>query len=68
MPLTEMLTLVSFSTYYDKHDIFNLSLTLGGIIRVYHMKQTGWVHIDNNDCSELHYKYQAEKEALENKV
>ncbi|ENN71488.1 proteasome subunit beta type-5 [Dendroctonus ponderosae] len=40
----------------------------GGIVRVYHMKQTGWVHIDNNDCSDLHYKYQAEKEALENQV
>nr|AEE61820.1 unknown [Dendroctonus ponderosae] len=40
----------------------------GGIVRVYHMKQTGWVHIDNNDCTDLHYKYQEEKEALENQV
>ncbi|XP_056645191.1 proteasome subunit beta type-5 [Diorhabda sublineata] len=37
----------------------------GGIVRVYHMKETGWVHIDNNDCSELHYKYMEEKEDLE---
>ncbi|KAF5299585.1 hypothetical protein FQR65_LT09390 [Abscondita terminalis] len=35
----------------------------GGIVRVYHMKSTGWVHIDNNDCTDLHYKYQEEKEA-----
>ncbi|XP_030762582.1 proteasome subunit beta type-5 [Sitophilus oryzae] len=40
----------------------------GGIVRVYHMKETGWIHIDNNDCQDLHYKYQAEKEDAENKV
>lgn len=40
----------------------------GGIVRVYHMKETGWVHIDNNDCNDLHYKYQAEKENLENTI
>ncbi|KAF7277896.1 hypothetical protein GWI33_009149 [Rhynchophorus ferrugineus] len=40
----------------------------GGIVRVYHMKPTGWVHIDNNDCLDLHYKYQAEKEDVENKI
>lgn len=40
----------------------------GGIVRVYHMKETGWVHIDNNDCFDLHYKYLAEKEDLENRV
>ncbi|XP_066249421.1 proteasome subunit beta type-5-like [Euwallacea similis] len=40
----------------------------GGIVRVYHMKQTGWVHIENNDCNDLHYKYQAEKEAIENQL
>ncbi|RVE51665.1 hypothetical protein evm_003637 [Chilo suppressalis] len=33
----------------------------GGIIRVYHMSDKGWVNISNEDCSELHYKYQAEK-------
>ncbi|XP_063369935.1 proteasome subunit beta type-5 [Cydia amplana] len=33
----------------------------GGIIRVYHMNQEGWVNVSNEDCSELHYKYQAEK-------
>ncbi|XP_028138623.1 proteasome subunit beta type-5 [Diabrotica virgifera virgifera] len=36
----------------------------GGIVRVYHMKETGWVHIDNNDCNDLHYKYLDEKKAL----
>ncbi|GBP62671.1 Proteasome subunit beta type-5 [Eumeta japonica] len=33
----------------------------GGIIRVYHMNDKGWVNISNEDCSELHYKYQEEK-------
>ncbi|KAJ2940847.1 hypothetical protein O0L34_g10108 [Tuta absoluta] len=33
----------------------------GGIIRVYHINEKGWVNISNEDCSELHYKYQAEK-------
>jgi len=40
----------------------------GGIVRVYHMKETGWVHIDDHDCNDLHYKYMAEKEDSENKV
>lgn len=40
----------------------------GGIVRVYHMKESGWVHIDNNDCMDLHYKYKAEKEDEENKI
>jgi 20S proteasome subunit beta 5 len=40
----------------------------GGIVRVYHMKSTGWVHIDNNDCMDLHYKYQEEKLKEINKV
>lgn len=31
----------------------------GGIIRVYHIKQTGWVKISEEDCTELHYKYAA---------
>ncbi|CAG2060243.1 unnamed protein product, partial [Timema podura] len=34
----------------------------GGIIRVYHMKSTGWVNISNEDCKDLHYKYQEEKD------
>ncbi|XP_052742454.1 proteasome subunit beta type-5 [Bicyclus anynana] len=33
----------------------------GGIIRVYHINDKGWVNISNEDCSDLHYKYQAEK-------
>lgn len=28
---------------------------------VYHMKSTGWVHISDEDCKNLHYTYQAEK-------
>ncbi|XP_015524643.1 proteasome subunit beta type-5 [Neodiprion pinetum] len=38
----------------------------GGIIRVYHMKSTGWVHISDEDCKDLHYKYQEDKEKLRN--
>ncbi|KAJ8710804.1 hypothetical protein PYW08_009319 [Mythimna loreyi] len=33
----------------------------GGIVRVYHISETGWVNISNEDCSDLHYKYAAEK-------
>lgn len=40
----------------------------GGIVRVYHMKDSGWVLIDNNDCMDLHYKYKAEKEDAINAV
>lgn len=35
----------------------------GGTVRVYHIKPTGWVNVSNEDCIDLHYKYQAEKEA-----
>ncbi|XP_014488439.1 PREDICTED: proteasome subunit beta type-5 [Dinoponera quadriceps] len=34
----------------------------GGIIRVYHMKSTGWVHISDEDSKDLHYAYYAKKE------
>lgn len=33
----------------------------GGIVRVYHIKETGWVNISNQDCMDLHFKYQDEK-------
>ncbi|KDR22252.1 proteasome subunit beta type-5 [Zootermopsis nevadensis] len=33
----------------------------GGIVRVYHMRSTGWVNISNEDCKDLHYKFQEEK-------
>lgn len=32
----------------------------GGIVRVYHVKETGWEKISEEDCKELHYKYQEE--------
>lgn len=35
----------------------------GGIIRVYHIKEDGWVNISNTDCMELHYKYEEQKQA-----
>lgn len=34
----------------------------GGIVRVYHIKPTGWVNISNQDCMDLHFKYQDEKQ------
>lgn len=37
----------------------------GGIVRVYHVKPTGWVHIDNRDCSDMHYAYLEQKEKNE---
>jgi len=33
----------------------------GGIVRCYHMKATGWVHIADHDCTDLYFKYLAEK-------
>nr|AGM32352.1 proteasome subunit beta type-5-like protein [Coptotermes formosanus] len=33
----------------------------GAIVRVYHVKETGWVHISNEDCKGMHYRYQEEK-------
>jgi len=33
----------------------------GGIVRVYHMKPTGFEVISEEDCKDLHYKYAAEK-------
>jgi len=33
----------------------------GGIVRVYHMKPTGFEVISEQDCKELHYMYAAEK-------
>ncbi|XP_046386860.1 proteasome subunit beta type-5 [Ischnura elegans] len=35
----------------------------GGIVRVYHMKSTGWESISHEDCKALHYKYLEEKKA-----
>jgi len=34
----------------------------GGIVRVYHIKPTGWVNVSNQDCMDLHYQYQEEKQ------
>ncbi|XP_035211047.1 proteasome subunit beta type-5-like [Stegodyphus dumicola] len=33
----------------------------GGIIRVYHVREVGWKKISEEDCTDLHYKYQDEK-------
>ncbi|XP_002730946.1 proteasome subunit beta type-5-like [Saccoglossus kowalevskii] len=33
----------------------------GGVVNLYHMKETGWIKVSQNDVKELHYKYQDEK-------
>lgn len=33
----------------------------GGIVRVYHVKKDGWNVISEEDCLELHHRYEAEK-------
>jgi len=35
----------------------------GGIVRVYHIKEDGWTIISEDDCTDLHWRYKAEKEA-----
>ncbi|CAG9862802.1 unnamed protein product [Phyllotreta striolata] len=37
----------------------------GGIVRVYHINETGWSHVDDNDCNDLHYKFMEEKAKME---
>ena len=37
----------------------------GGIVRVYVVKSTGWEKISEEDCTELYYKFQKEKEEEE---
>ncbi|KAK7083101.1 Proteasome subunit beta type-5 [Halocaridina rubra] len=36
----------------------------GGIVRVYHIKEDGWIKISEEDCKDLHYKYADEKSAF----
>jgi 20S proteasome subunit beta 5 len=33
----------------------------GGIVRVYAVKENGWIRISEDDSKDLHYRYQAEK-------
>ncbi|XP_062501224.1 proteasome subunit beta type-5-like [Corticium candelabrum] len=35
----------------------------GGVVNLYHMKETGWEKISQTDVTELHYKYQEEKKS-----
>ena len=34
----------------------------GGMVRIYHMKSTGWVKISEEDVTELHYKYKQQQQ------
>ncbi|XP_078687889.1 proteasome subunit beta type-5-like [Branchiostoma floridae x Branchiostoma belcheri] len=33
----------------------------GGVVNLYHMKETGWIKVSQTDVMELHYKYKEEK-------
>lgn len=33
----------------------------GGVVNIYHMKETGWEKISQDDVEKLHYEYRAEK-------
>ena len=33
----------------------------GGVVNLYHMKETGWIKVSQTDVTELHYKYAEEK-------
>ena len=33
----------------------------GGVVNLYHMKETGWIKVSQTDVTELHYKYADEK-------
>jgi hypothetical protein len=46
------LLIVLFPSHFNKYFIF---------ISVYHIKSSGWVNISNEDCKDLHYKFQEEK-------
>merc|ERR1719370_567173 len=35
----------------------------GGVVNLYHMKETGWIKVSQTDVTDLHYKYADEKEA-----
>jgi len=37
----------------------------GGVVRVYHITEEGWKIISEDDCTELHWRYQAEKTAMD---
>ncbi|EDO33904.1 predicted protein [Nematostella vectensis] len=33
----------------------------GGVVNLYHMKETGWIKVSQTDVAKLHYQYQEEK-------
>ena len=41
------------ATYRDSYS--------GGLVNLYHMKETGWVKVSQDNVMDLHYKYAAEK-------
>jgi len=34
----------------------------GGVVNLYHMKESGWEFISQTDVKDLHYRYREEKE------
>merc|ERR1712180_292996 len=50
--------------YVDRRSIYHAThrdAASGGIVRVYHMKPTGFEVISEQDCKDLHYMYAEEK-------
>lgn len=43
------------ATYRDSYS--------GGVVNLYHMKETGWIKVSQDDVKDLHYRYEAEKAA-----
>ncbi|CAE1321013.1 PSMB5 [Acanthosepion pharaonis] len=53
----EAYDLAKRSIYHATHrDAFS-----GGVVNLYHMKETGWVKVSQTDVLDLHYQYQGEK-------
>lgn len=53
----EAYDLAKRSIYHATHrDAFS-----GGVVNLYHMKETGWVKVSQTDVLDLHYQYQDEK-------
>ncbi|CAH1269105.1 PSMB8 [Branchiostoma lanceolatum] len=57
MSVEEAYELGKRSIYHATHrDAYS-----GGVVNLYHMKETGWIKVSQTDVMDLHYKYKEEK-------
>merc|ERR1711973_800846 len=57
MPVEEAYELGQRAIYHATHrDAYS-----GGMVNLYHMKESGWIKVSQTDVMGLHYKYQEEK-------